>query len=126
MQTNEQLIRLVCLGCQVRLDDLFKPVREEVAKLGYVGANRSAACLVPELEPCPPSGVIGLALDVLAVAFAVRLAAPDVASVASHPAVAVLDRIDGSFAAAAPGHAASSSATLRRMYSSTHSGRILR
>lgn len=31
VQTGEQLVRLVGLGCEVRLDDLFEPVGEEVA-----------------------------------------------------------------------------------------------
>ena len=55
VQTNEQLIRLVCLGCQVRLDDVFKPVREEVAKLGCVGADRSdLAVHHPDLDSDSP------------------------------------------------------------------------
>jgi hypothetical protein len=94
VQTGEQLIRLVCLGCEVRLDDLFQPIREKVAELGYVGTDRSAACLVPELKPCPPSGFVGLALDIFAVAFAARLGAPNITSVAGDPAIAVLDWID--------------------------------
>ena len=53
VQTGEQLVRLVRLGRKVRLDDLSQPVGEEVAELGYVGAYRSAACLIPELEPSP-------------------------------------------------------------------------
>jgi hypothetical protein len=94
VQTGEQLIRLVRLGCEVRLDDLFQPIREKVAELGYAGADRSAACLVPELEPCPLSGFVGLALDIFAVAFAARFGAPDLTSVAGNPAMAVLDGID--------------------------------
>jgi hypothetical protein len=82
VEAGEQLIRLVRLGCEVRLNDLLQPIREKVAELGYVGADRSATRLVPELEPCPLSGFVGLALDIFAVAFATRFGAPNITPVA--------------------------------------------
>jgi hypothetical protein len=100
MQSAESLVFLIGLGSKVRRDNLFQPVGEKVSKFLYVRADRSPARLVSELEPCLPGSVVGLGLDVLVVTRASRVDAPDVAP------VAVLDRVDGSFAAVvASGHA---------------------
>jgi hypothetical protein len=60
MQASKSLIFFVRLGRKVRPDDLLQPIGEELSELRHVGADRSAACLVLEPEPCLLGGFVGL------------------------------------------------------------------
>jgi hypothetical protein len=67
VQPGKELVLLIGLGREIRLDYLFQPVAEKLAKLRDIRGDRSLTCPVSEFEPCRLGLFIGLALDVLAV-----------------------------------------------------------
>src|ERR1700761_5597807 len=95
MQPREQLVFLASLWCQVWPDYFFEPVVQELFKRRDIGGDDIAAGLIAQLQPCGLGVLVRLALDVLAVALASGAGTPDVAP------VAVLDRVDRSFAVVA-------------------------
>src|SRR5262249_45540652 len=122
VEADEQLVPFVGLRREVGFDDLAQPVSQILVQRWHVRRDRATVSLYAELEPCPLGVLVRGGLDVLAAPDTVRAGDPGVGTPATW------DRVDRSLAVAArafAAHAIWSSAT-RRMWSSTHSGRMRR